>query len=132
MELKFDMIGLFVSDLDKMLNFYRDVLGFPIKWRGAGSYVEFEHKGVRFSMFERKALPALIGQEPCFSKGLNGTFELSINVGEKENVDRTFQKICEGGGNPVYKPRDEPWKLRSAMIADPDGNLIEIASDFWD
>ena len=23
-------------------------------------------------------------------------------------------------------------KMRSAMVADPEGNLIEIASDFWE
>jgi anaerobic selenocysteine-containing dehydrogenase len=29
-------------------------------------------------------------------------------------------------------PRDEPWKMRSSMVADPEGNLLEIASDFWE
>jgi hypothetical protein len=32
----------------------------------------------------------------------------------------------------IYRPRDEPWKISSAMVADPEGNLIEIASDFWE
>jgi hypothetical protein len=29
---------------------------------------------------------------------------------------------------PVYAPRDEPWGMHSSMIADPEGNLIEIGS----
>jgi len=37
----------------------------------------------------------------------------------------------EWGGKSDYGPRNEPWKMSSAMIADPDGNLMEIASDFW-
>lgn len=132
MNIKFDMIGLFVTDLAKMVTFYKDVLGLSINWDGNGPYAEFEHDGIRFSMFERKQLPELLGQTPSFPEGLNGTLELAINVGDPENVDFSYQKFIDGGAKAVYPPRDEPWKLRSAMIADPDGNLIEIASDFWE
>jgi uncharacterized glyoxalase superfamily protein PhnB len=82
-------------------------------------------------MYERDKLPALLGKTPGYPSGLNGTFELSINVGKPENVDITFVKFVQAGATPVYTPRDEPWNMRSAMIADPEGNLIEIASDFW-
>ena len=44
----------------------------------------------------------------------------------------TYDRLTAEGAQPVYAPRDEPWKMRSAMVADPDGNLIEIASDFWE
>ncbi len=37
------MIGLFVSNLNKMVVFYRDVVGIEIDWDGNGSYVEFKH-----------------------------------------------------------------------------------------
>ena len=132
MQIKFDMIGLFVSDLNKMVAFYRDVLGLEINWNGEGPYAEFKHGGIRFSMFERKELPALLGQTPSYPHGLNGTFELALNVGEPENVNRTFDRMVANGASPVYAPRNEPWKMRSAMIADPEGNMIEIASDFWE
>ncbi len=126
------MIGLFVSDLPRMVEFYRDVVGLEIDWDGNGPYAEFKHEGIRFSMFERKQLPGLLGQTPSLPTGINGSFELALNVGEPANVDLTFAKMIEGGATAIYSPRDEPWKLRSALIADPDGNLIEIASDFWE
>lgn len=129
---KFDMIGLFVEDIHVMVDFYKNVLGVAIEWDGQGPYAEFNHEGIRFSMYERKELPQLLGQTPEFPQRLNGTFELAINVGEPDNVDRLFDQIVTGGGKPVYTPRDEPWKMRSAMISDPEGNLIEIASDFWE
>lgn len=132
MAIKFDMIGLFVSDLPQMVAFYRDVVGLEIDWDGSGPYAEFKHEGIRFSMFERKELPNLIGQTPSLPSGINGSFELALNVGEPANVDTTFIKMINGGAKEIYPPRDEPWKLRSALIADPDGNLIEIASDFWE
>lgn len=106
--------------------------GIDIDWDGTGPYAEFNHDGVRFAMYERKELPGLLGQEVSFPDGINGTFELAINVGESEQVNRIFNRLVEAGTEPVYKPRNEPWKMRSAMIADPEGNLIEIASDFWE
>ena len=132
MNKRFDMIGLFVTDLSGMVNFYRDVIGIQIEWNGEGPYAEFNHEGIRFAMYERKMLPQLLGHTPEFTNKLNGTFELAINVGKPENVDREYERIIQQGGQSVYGPRNEPWKMRSAMITDPDGNLIEIASDFWE
>jgi len=126
------MIGLFVKDLALMVAFYRDVLGVDIDWNEEGPYAEFIHEGIRFAMYERSKLPELLGQEPGYPSGLNGTFELAINVGTKENVDALFDRVTGQGATVVYGPRDEPWKMRSAMVADPEGNLIEIASDFWE
>ena len=132
MKMKFNMIGLFVTDLTRMVKFYRDTVGLEIDWEGDGPYAEFKHAGIRFSMFERKQLPDLLGQTPTFPSGINGTFEFAINVGHPKNVDKFFSKLVDAGAKQIYAPRDEPWKLRSAMIADPEGNLIEIASDFWE
>jgi lactoylglutathione lyase len=123
-----DMIGIFVIDLHQMVTFYRDILGFEIEWNGDGSYAEFKHEGVRFSMFERAQLPGLLGQTPDYPSGLNGTFELAIDLPTSADVDLEFQRIITAGAQPVYPPRDEPWGMRSSMIADPEGNLIEIGS----
>lgn len=132
MKVKFDMIGLFVSDLKTMVAFYRDVVGIEIEWNGEGPYAEFKHDGIRFAMYERKELPELLGRTPSYPQGLNGSFELALNVGDPENVDKTFKGMVDKGAEPIYAPRDEPWHMRSAVVADPDGNMIEIASDFWE
>ncbi len=130
--MKLDMIGLFAGDLTAMVGFYRDVVGIAIDWDGTGPYAEFHHEGIRFAMYERAKLPELLGTKPSFPSGINGTFELAVNVGAPEHVDATFEAWTGAGAQPIYGPRDEPWKMRSAMVADPEGNLIEIASDFWE
>ena len=124
----FNMVGLFVSDLPRMVAFYRDVLGIEIVWDGQGPYAEFQHAGIRLSMFVRAALPALLGQPPAFPAGLNGTFELALELPRFEDVDPEYARIVQAGGQPVYAPRQEPWGMRSSMIADPEGNLIEVGS----
>ena len=81
---RFDMIGLFVEDLLRMVDFYRNVMDIDIDWDGKGPYAEFKHEGIRFAMYERSKLPDLLGTQPSFPRGLNGSFELAINVGDPE------------------------------------------------
>lgn len=128
MPFRFDMIGIFVNDLNKMVAFYRDILGLKIDWNGQGPYAEFKHDGIRFSMYERSKLTELLGQEPSYPNGLNGTFELAIDLPNKDDVDKEFRKIVNSGAKPVYQPREEPWGMYSSMVMDPEGNLIEIGS----
>jgi lactoylglutathione lyase len=128
MVIRFDMIGLFVTDLGRMVAFYRDILGFDIELNGKGPYAEFKHKGIRFSMYERNQLPGLLGQTPAYPGGLNGTFELAIDLPHTEDVGPMFERAVAAGASPIYRPRNEPWGMHSSMIADPEGNLIEIGS----
>lgn len=123
-----DLIGIFVNDLRRMVAFYRDVLGFEMEWDGKGPYAEFKHQGVRFSMYARAQLPGLLGQDPTYPTGLNGTFEIAIDLPASADVDREFERVVQAGGQPVYAPRLEPWGMYSSMITDPEGNLIEIGS----
>lgn len=132
MNIKFDMIGIFVNDLKEMVHFYHKIVGIDIDWDENGPYAEFKHDGIRFAMYEREKLPELLGQNPSFPAGINGTFELAINVGKPEKVDEVYNKFTKAGAKPIYAPRNEPWKMRSSMIADPEGNLIEIGSEFWE
>ena len=125
---RLNMVGIFVNDLHTMVAFYRDVLGFEIEWDGEGPYAEFKNDGIRFSMYERVMLPKILGQMPAYPAGLNGTFELAIDFPIPDDVDSTFSKVVATGAQPVYAPRLEPWGMYSSMIADPEGNLIEITS----
>lgn len=106
------------------------MLGVEIAWDGKGPYAEFKHEGIRFSMYEREELPALLGQLPAYPEGLNGTFELAIDLPRFEDVDVEFEQVVKAGAKLVYVPRDEPWGMRSSMVADPEGSLIKIGS--WD
>lgn len=123
-----NMVGIFVTDIQKMVTFYRDVLGFEIDWDGSEPYAEFKQDGVRFSMYERALLPTLLGRDPTYPAGLNGTFELAVDLPTFADVDREFARVVQAGARELYAPRDEPWGMRSSMVADPEGNLIEIGS----
>jgi lactoylglutathione lyase len=128
MGIKFDAIGIFVADLKKMVGFYRDVLKVDIEWNGQGPMAEFSHEGIRLMMFERKELEGYLKTEVSYPNGLNGTFELAIDLPKFSDVDKEFERAVALGARAIFGPRDEPWGMRSSFIADPEGNLIEIGS----
>lgn len=128
MGLKFDAFGIFVKDLKVMIEFYRDILGVDIQWDGNGPFAEFQHEGIRFMMYERKELPGYLGTEVSYPNGINGTFELAIDLPEFTDVDIEFKRVVDAGATPVLYPRTEPWGMRSSFVLDPEGNLIEIGS----
>lgn len=128
MGIKFDAISLFVNDLKVMVEFYRDVLGVDIEWDGTGPHVEFKHEGIRFMMYERKELAGYLGTAVSDPAGINGTFELAIDLPCYADVDREYERVVKMGAKPVFSPRNEPWGMRSSFVTDPEGNLIEIGS----
>lgn len=132
MSVKFAMIGIFVENIHRMVEFYSKVVGLETDWNGEGPYAEFNHEGIRFSMFSRSELPKILGTTPDYPAKLNGTFELALNVGEPGNVDTKYAEFIAKGAQSLYPPRNEPWKMRSAMVTDPEGNILEIGSDFWE
>ncbi len=130
MGIRLDAICLFVNDLKQMLAFYRDVIGMDVlrDWDETRSDVEFKHEGIRFMMYERKELDGYLGVEVSYPNGVNGTFELAIDLPKFSDVDKEFERVVKLGAKPIFSPRNEPWGMRSSFIADPEGNLIEIGS----
>ncbi|MBC9785073.1 VOC family protein [Heliobacterium chlorum] len=128
MGIRFDAIGIFVGNIKKMVAFYRDVLGLDIDWNEEGPHAEFKHEGIRVMMYERKLLPGYLGTEVSFPTGLNGTFELAIDLPLFSDVDKEFERVVGLGAQPIVSPRNEPWGMRTSYVADPEGNLIEIGS----
>lgn len=128
MGIKFDAIGIFVSNLKTMIEFYREVIGVDIDWDGNGPHAEFKHEGIRFMMYERKELAGYLGGEVSYPTGINGTFELAIDLPKFEDVDKEFERVVGLGATLIFEPRNEPWGMRSSFVADPEGNLIEIGS----
>ncbi len=50
--------------------------------------------------------------------GLNGTFELAIDLPCFNDVDKELNQLVNLGAKPIYYPPNEPWGMRSSFIAD--------------
>ncbi len=125
MQLKsLDYVVLIVDDIDKAQRFYTETLGLPLKHR-SGDYVQIALSGTRLGLFSRSAMASILGQvlEPEVS---SPKFELGFKV---EDCDATFEELVACGVPPVTVPQTRSWGQRTAYVADPDGNLIELVQD---
>ncbi len=125
--LKFDAVGLFVTDMQKMVSFYRDVFGMQTDWQGDANAELFSGE-MRLIMYSRSNFEAMTSRTYSYPSGSNGTFELSFCVPAFEDVDEEYNRVVKAGAAPVFPPTNEPWGQRTSYVADPDGNLIEISS----
>ncbi|TLM97420.1 VOC family protein [bacterium] len=119
--------GLFVEDLEKMVRFYRDILGFETGWDG-GPFAEFKGNDGGLFMFDRKQFAEAMHQPYDPPKGVNLTMEIGIGVPTKADVDREFARLMAFGVSCAQEPTTQPWGQRNFWITDPEGNYIEVGS----
>jgi catechol 2,3-dioxygenase-like lactoylglutathione lyase family enzyme len=117
--------GLFVEDLEKMVRFYRDVLGFETDWDG-GPFCSFKVKDGGLFMFDRRLFAESMKQPYVGPQGYNLTMEIGIGVPSKEDVDREYARLMALGVNSLQAPETMPWGQRNFWISDPEGNYIEV------
>ena len=126
--MRLDGFGLFVENMENMIKFYRDVLGFEIKEELDTSNVYLKKDGTLFLLYGRKDFEKMTNRKYEYVKGLNGHFELALYVDTFDEVDETYNRIIKQGARPILEPTTEPWGQRTCYIADPEGNLVEIGS----
>ena len=121
-----DRVGyviLFVADLERSVAFYRDVLGVPFKLQGDG-YVEFATQGARFGLYDRNRLDELTGQGA--SRPVEPGGEVVFLV---EDVDAEAGRLRAAGATILMGPVDRPWGHRTLHVEDPDGFVVELATE---
>src|SRR5205823_5268107 len=113
---------LFVSDLERSVRFYRDVVGLPFRF-ATDDYAEFATGGAKFALFARSALPGLIGVEAPAGEAPWPQGEVAFFV---EDVDVEHELLVAAGVHVLAPPTDRPWGERTLHVADPDGNVVEL------
>jgi catechol 2,3-dioxygenase-like lactoylglutathione lyase family enzyme len=122
------LITILTDHVPDLVRFYRDVLGFAIQAE-SGEYVEFESPGVRFAICARSILFG-VTQHPSYQEMHRGqAFELAFQLETPQAVDEAYREIILKGAIPVQTPADMPWGQRTAIFADPDGNIHELFCD---
>lgn len=126
--MKLDGFGIFVKDMETMVRFYRDVLGFEIKEDEDASNVYLVKDGTLFLLYRRSDFEKMTNKTFGYADGINGHYEIALSVDHFELVDLHFKEVVSKGATPILEPTTEPWGQRTCYIADPEGNLIEIGS----
>lgn len=121
-------ICLFVEDIEKMVGFYRDVLGFEADWDG-GPLASFKINDGGLFMYDRKLFSKAMNQPYAPARGYNTTMEIGIAVPKHEYADNEYKRlILLGVKSLTGKPVTQPWGQKNFFFADSEGNYIEIGS----
>lgn len=129
MNLSLSQCFVIVHEPDQALSFYRDTLGLEVRndvargdfrWITVGATSQPDvaivlTNHLNGSPADGEAIAALV------AKGaLNGVHF------HTDDVDGTFAKVRDDGGEIVQEPTDQPWGTRDFAVRDPSGNLVRI------
>ena len=122
---RLDYTVLIVSDLERSLAFYLDILGLPLNHRTA-EYAQLATGVTRLSLYSREAMQETLGRTLLVPDTAAPAFELGFRV---EDVDAAYDELVSRGVPGVTPPHTRPWGQRTAYVQDPDGVLIELVQD---
>lgn len=128
MKAQINLVTIWTNQIDIMKAFYHEVLGF--QFRGdleEGDYIEFINNGVRFAICSRSVMFAYSDE---FKAEVSGQlFELAFPCDSIEDLEKSYDYLIEKGARGIQAPTDMPWNQRTALFADPDGNIHELFTE---
>ena len=126
--MKIEHIAIWTSDLEKMKDFYLHFFELESNEKYYNPKKEFSSY---FLSFEEGARIELM-HRPDISEFMDnmdaqlGLTHFAISVGSKEKVDALTETIRKNGFKVIGEPRTTGDGYYESVIADPEGNWIEI------
>lgn len=125
MQPRLTLVTLGVSDLKRARTFYENVFGWKALPMSNDNVTFFQLNGILLSLFGESALAEDAGVNPA-GNGFR-KFSLAHNVRSEKEVDDLVNRLRTRGAAVVKEPQKVFWGGYSSYVADPDGNLWEIA-----
>ena len=110
------MVGVIIwtEDLDRLLPFYRDVLGFQPHSQH-DDFIAFRFGDMRLSIGKHDGVKGR-SREP---------HRIMINLGTRD-IHAEYQRLLQQGVEFIRKPEKEQWGGWVATLLDPDGNVLQL------
>lgn len=125
MEQRITFITLGVNNLETSIDFYENKFGWQRSEMSNDNIVFFELNGISLALYSANELAKDATIEPE-GNGFKG-FTISYNSTSEEEVNTIVKELKDKGVTIVKEPQKVFWGGYSSYIADPDGNLWEIA-----
>ena len=121
-------IAIWTKDLEQIKTFYQTFFGaksnqkYTNPTKGFESYFLSFDSGARIEIMSLPKLAAPAGDGPPAV----GLAHFAISTGSKQAVEALTQQIEQAGYRVVSPPRTTGDGYFESVVADPDGNLVEI------
>lgn len=125
--MKIEHLALWTTQLEKLKDFYTTYFGakcgdkYHNPTKQFTSYFLSFDSGPRLEIMHRPEVEPQQGA--MYRKGL---IHLAMSVGSREKVDQLTEMLRKDGFGIVGEPRTTGDGYYESVVADPDGNLIEI------
>lgn len=110
-------VTLTVSDLERAVDFYENILGLSKKYHFPNDYAGFDCGGVEIGLAP--------GTPPGEGEGMPC---VDFLVGD---IDEVYRTLSEQGVRFIKEPHDTLWGGRIALFVDPDGNRLQLVQIDW-
>jgi predicted enzyme related to lactoylglutathione lyase len=119
--MSFSSIRIITDDVDRLAAFYERVTGTPAE-RPAPVFAQFTGPGAVLAIAD-VATVGMLGDAmlPRTNRSVFVEFEVS-------DVDGEFARLQPEPTDVVLAPTTMPWGNRSALVRDPDGNVVNLFS----
>jgi catechol 2,3-dioxygenase-like lactoylglutathione lyase family enzyme len=109
---RLDLVFYWVSDMERAVSFYRDVLGLKLLRQDSATWAEFDAGGHRF------ALHSVGDGQPVSAGGATAVFAVG-------DLDRARAELARRGVEFQHEGDVESY-ARFASFVDPDGNPVQL------
>ncbi|WIB27143.1 VOC family protein [Curtobacterium sp. MCSS17_015] len=119
--MSFASIRIVTDDLEGLIAFYEQVTGRQAE-RPAPVFAQFSGPGANLAIASTATVAMLGGAlTPATNRSVFIEFEVA-------DVDGDFAKLKPESEDVILKPTTMPWGNRSALVRDPDGNVVNLFS----
>ncbi|WXF92292.1 VOC family protein [Curtobacterium flaccumfaciens pv. flaccumfaciens] len=119
--MSFASVRIITDDLEGMVAFYERITGQPAE-RPAPVFAQFTGPGGTLAIASTATVAMLGGAlTPATNRSVLIEFEVA-------DVDGDFAGLQCSSDDVVLEPTTMPWGNRSALVRDPDGNVVNLFS----
>lgn len=117
--MSFTSLRIVTDDVDGLVAFYERVTGRPAE-RPSPVFAQFSGPGANLAIASAETVAVLGGAlTPAANRSVIVEFQVA-------DVDAAFAALAPAGDDVVLEPTTMPWGNRSALVRDPDGNVVNL------
>lgn len=112
-------VRIITDDVRRLVDFYEELTAVPARW-ATEEFAELVTKNCTLAIGGSATMQLFAADAAIPATNRSVIIEFIV-----DDVDREFDRV-RGLGDVVQEPTTMPWGNRSALVRDPDGNLINL------